>query len=56
MIYLMHDLTKHWNCLSLSEREGDDIGIKRDHCSTEHLIAAFFLQASSQHGCSGEDI
>ena len=39
----MHDLTKHWNCLSLSEREGDDIGIKRDRCSTEHLIAAFFL-------------
>ena len=43
MIYLMHDLTKHWNCLSLSEREGDDICIKRDRCSTEHRIAAFFL-------------
>ena len=39
----MDDLTKHWNCLSLSEREGDDICIKRDRCSTEHLIAAFFL-------------
>ena len=43
MIYLMDDLTKHRNCLSLSEREGDDICIKRDRCSTEHRIAAFFL-------------
>ena len=42
-IYLMDDLTKHWNCLSLSEREGDDICIKRDRCFTKHLIAAFFL-------------
>ena len=39
----MDDLTKHWNRLSLSEREGDDICIKRDRCSTEHLIAGFFL-------------
>ena len=39
----MDDLTKHWNCLSLSEKEGDDLCIKKDCRSQEHIIAAFFL-------------
>lgn len=39
----MDELTKHWNCLSLSEREGDDLCLKRNRCTTEHLIAAHFL-------------
>ena len=39
----MDDLTKHWNCLSLSESKGDDICIKRDCRSIEHLIVAFFF-------------
>lgn len=42
-IHDMDDLMKHWNCLSLSERESDDINLQKDRCSTEHLIAAFFL-------------
>lgn len=29
--------------LPLSEREGDDICLQRDRCSTEHLIVALFL-------------
>ena len=40
---IMDDLTKHWNCLSLSKREGDDICFKKDCCSKEHIIAARFL-------------
>ena len=39
----MDDLTKHWNCLSLSEREGGDICINNDRCSKEYIIAARFL-------------
>ena len=39
----MEDLTKQWNCLSLSEREGEDLCIKKDHQSKERIIAAFFL-------------
>ena len=39
----MDELTKHWNCLSLSEREGDDFNIKKDRCSQEFVIAALFL-------------
>lgn len=39
----MYDLTKHWNCLSLSEREGNDICFKKDCCSKEYIIAARFL-------------
>ena len=39
----MDKLTKHWNCLSLSEREGDDFNIKKDRCSQEFVIAALFL-------------
>lgn len=39
----MDDLTKHWNCLSLSEREGYDICFKKDRYSKEHIIAARFL-------------
>ena len=39
----MDDLTKQWNCLSLSEREGDDLCIKKDRQSKEHIIAALFL-------------
>lgn len=42
-IHNMDDLMKHWNCLSLSKRESDDICLQKDRCSTEHLIAAFFL-------------
>ena len=39
----MDDLTKQWNCLSLSEREGDDLCIKKDRQSQEHIIAALFF-------------
>ena len=39
----MDDLTKHWNCLSLSEREGDDLCIKKDRRSQAYIIAALFL-------------
>jgi len=39
----MDDLTKHWNCLSLFEREGDDICFKKDLCSKEHIIVGMFL-------------
>lgn len=39
----MDDLTKQWNCLSLSEREGDDLCIKKDRRSQEHIIAALFF-------------
>ena len=39
----MEDLTKQWNCLSLSEREGEDLCIKKDRQSKEYIIAAFFL-------------
>ena len=39
----MDDLTKHCNCLSLSEREGDDICFKKDRCSKEHIIVGMFL-------------
>ena len=39
----MKDLTKQWNCLSLSEREGEELCIKKDHQSKERIIAAFFL-------------
>lgn len=39
----MDELTRHWNCLSLSEREGDDLCLTRNRCTTEHLIAALFL-------------
>lgn len=34
---------KAWNCLSLSEREGDDLCFKKDRCSKEYIIAAQFL-------------
>lgn len=39
----MDDLTTQWNCLSLSEREGDDLCIKKDRQSKEHIIAALFF-------------
>uniref|UniRef100_A0A7N2LLI2 DUF4283 domain-containing protein n=1 Tax=Quercus lobata TaxID=97700 RepID=A0A7N2LLI2_QUELO len=39
----MEDLTRHWNCLSLSKREGDDLCFKKDRCSKEYIIAAQFL-------------
>ena len=39
----MEDLTRHWNCLSLSEKEGDDLCVKKDRCSKEFIIAAQFL-------------
>ena len=39
----MDDLTKHWNYLSLSEQEGDDISLNKDRCSKEYIIAARFL-------------
>lgn len=39
----MEELTKHWNCISLSEREGDDICLNNDHCSKGYIIAAKFL-------------
>ena len=40
---IMEDLTWHWNCLSLSEREGDDLCFKKDRCLKEYIIAAQFL-------------
>ena len=42
-LQVMDDLTKHWNCLSLSEREGDDLCIKKDRRSQEYIITALFL-------------
>ena len=39
----MDDLTRHWNCLSLSEKEGDDVCFKKDRYSNEHIIAAQFF-------------
>ena len=39
----MEDLTRHWNCLSLSEKEGDDVCFKKDRCSKEYIIAAQFF-------------
>ena len=42
-VSIMDELTKHWNCLSLSEREGDDLCVKKDRCSQEYVIAALFL-------------
>ena len=42
-VFAMENLTKQWNCLSLSEREGEDLCIKKDHQSKERIIAAFFL-------------
>ncbi|XP_075636755.1 uncharacterized protein LOC142608993 [Castanea sativa] len=39
----MEDLTRHWNCLSLSEQEGDDVCFKKDRCSKEYIIAAQFF-------------
>lgn len=39
----MEELTKHWNSLSLSEREGDDLCSTKDQCSKEFIIVALFL-------------
>ena len=39
----MEDLTKQWNSLSLSEKEGEDLCLKKDRQSKEFIIAAFFL-------------
>ena len=43
VLQTMDDLTRHWNCLSLSKREGDDICFKKDRCKQEFFIAALFL-------------
>ena len=39
----MEDLSRQWSCLSLSEKEGDDICFKQDRCRQEFIIAALFL-------------
>ena len=39
----MEDLSKQWSCLSLSEREGDDISFKKDRRWQEFIIVALFL-------------
>ena len=39
----MEDLTKHWKSLSLSDREGPGLRLKKEQAITEHAIAARFL-------------
>ena len=39
----MEDLSRQWSCLSLSEKEGDDICFKQDRRRQEFIIAALFL-------------
>ena len=39
----MEALTKHWKSLSLSEREGSGLCLKKEQASSEHAIAAKFL-------------
>ena len=39
----MEALTKHWKSLSLLEREGSGLCLKKEQASSEHTIAAKFL-------------
>ena len=39
----MENLTNHWKSLSLFEREGPDLCLKKEQASSEHAIAARFL-------------
>nr|XP_023897161.1 uncharacterized protein LOC112009046 [Quercus suber] len=39
----MEDLTKHWKSLSLSEKEGPGLFLKKEQAISEHAIAARFL-------------
>lgn len=40
---IMEDLTKHWKSLSLSNREGPGLCLKKEQAISEHAIAAKFL-------------
>lgn len=39
----MEDITNHWNSLSLSEREGSGLRLKKEQALSEFAIAARFL-------------
>ena len=39
----MESLTKHWNNLSLNEREGGGVHLRRDRSLNEFIVAAKFL-------------
>ena len=39
----MEDLTKHWKSLSLSDREGPGLCLKKEQATSEHAITARFL-------------
>ena len=39
----MDDLTKHWSSLSLSDREGSSLKLKKEQAVNEYIIAARFL-------------
>lgn len=49
----MEDLIRHWNYLSLSEKEGYDVCFKKDRCSKEYIIAAQFF---TKHALSMEAV
>ena len=39
----MENLTKHWHKLSLNDREGGKLAVKKDRVSHEYTIVAKFL-------------
>lgn len=39
----MEDLTKHWSSITLSDREGSGLRLKKEQVTTDYAIAARFL-------------